>query len=138
MYTRKLYSQLTTLVVAIDNCVKTGNQEWEQRHVERACKIVEDHLPSGSGFDGGTHLDFERSNESRLIFTTAFHHMDEGGMYDGWTEHEIWVRPHLAFGITLTVKGRDRNQIKDYIGEVFDHALNLELDATSDVVLEAA
>ena len=136
--TRKLYQQLSTLVVAIKNCEETGNQEWEQRHMERAVKIVEDHLPHGSGFDAGTYLDFERSNEDRLIFTTSYHHMDEGGHYDGWSEHEVWVRPHLAFGFTLRITGRDRNDIKDYIGECFHHALDLTLDATSDVALEAA
>ena len=93
MYTRKLYEQLTTLVVAIQNCEASGNTEWEQIHIERACKIIEDHMPSGSGFDGGTHLDFERSNGKRLIFNTAFHHMTESGMYDGWSHHEVWVRP---------------------------------------------
>jgi hypothetical protein len=78
--------------------------------------------PSGSGFDNGTQIDEDRSDVLR--FATAFHHMDECGMYDGWTEHTIRVKPSLAWGFDLKVSGRDRNGIKDYIADVFAQWLN--------------
>jgi hypothetical protein len=80
---------------------------------------VNDSAPSGSGFDSGTTLNEEKSKENRLVFDTAFHHMDEWGGYDGWTEHQVIVTPSLVFGFTLRITGRDRNGIKDYINDVF-------------------
>jgi hypothetical protein len=49
--------------------------------------------------------------------------MTEGGMYDGWTEHTVVVTPSLAFGINIRITGRNRNDIKDYLHDVFHEAL---------------
>lgn len=117
-----LYQRLATLLGACENCRKSGNQEWLDKHTGHLDQLVRDHLPGGSGFDSGTRLD-DQSTSERLVFNTSFHHMHESGMYDGWTDHTVVVRPSLPFGFTLRVTGRDRNNIKDYIGEMFDQAL---------------
>ena len=122
----KTYQVIAQTLQAIENCRQSGNQEWLDRHEERLHDILED-FPSGSGFDNGTKLDEDRSTPNRLIFTTAFHHMNEGGMYDGWTDHEVIVTPDLAFGFVLRITGRDRNQIKDYIGEMFHYCLSADV-----------
>ena len=44
--------------------------------------------------------------------------MNEYGAYVGWTEHDVIVTPAFD-GFNLRVTGRDRNQIKEYIGDVF-------------------
>jgi hypothetical protein len=49
--------------------------------------------------------------------------MDDGGGYDGWTEHTITVTPSFR-GFDLTISGRDRNDIKDYLHQTFDHVLS--------------
>jgi hypothetical protein len=49
--------------------------------------------------------------------------MNDNGMYDGWTTHQVIVTPSLAFGFTLKITGRDRNQIKDYLSETYHYAL---------------
>lgn len=76
-------------------------------------------LPSGSGFDRGTEFITVRSNCNRLVFRTAFHHMNENGFYVGWTEHDVIVTASLSYGIEVRVTGKDRNDIKEYIAEVF-------------------
>lgn len=83
-------------------------------------------LPSGSGIDRGTIIDRERSRPDRIVLVCSFHHMNEHGYYDGWTDHEVIVRPSLAWGFTLRVTGRDRNGIKDYLHDVYMHALREE------------
>lgn len=114
---------LSSMCVAIRNCQKSGNADWEQRHGERIAHLVRDYLPSGSGFDCGTKFDADKSTNRVLTFTTEFHHMNEGGYYDGWTSHV--VRAHAGFdGFDLTVSGPDRNGIKDYIAETFHVALS--------------
>ena len=84
-------------------------------------------MPSGSGIDSGTKLDFDRSKPNRLVFTAPYHHMNDDGMYDGWTDHDIIVTPDLGFGFDLRITGRDRNQIKDYLGDTFAEALRQDI-----------
>jgi len=96
-----------------------------ERSEERLERLMET-APSGSGFDAGTSVDTDRSDV--LIFSASFHHMDDAGYYGGWTEHTVRVKPSLAWGFDLTVSGRDRNGIKDYIGETFADWLNEMVD----------
>lgn len=89
-------------------------------------KIVKDHFPSGSGFDAGTSFSFKESSEKKLVFETSFHHMDEYGGYCGWSEHAVSVYPDLALSFCLKVSGPNKNNIKEYIEEVFHEALSAE------------
>ena len=120
------------LLQSILNCEKSGNWEWRDRHTTRLEKLVREAMPSGSGFDAGTTLDMDQSTPERLVFTTSFHHMDESGGYDGWTDHRVSVRPSLVFSLLVTVSGRDRNQIKDYIAETFHSALTTQAPEIAD------
>lgn len=120
---RPLYSRLATLCDAALRCAKTGNDEWRERHTEKVTTLVREHMPSGSGFDNGTVLDSDLSTGEKLVFHTSFHHMDEHGGYDGWTDHTVTVRGSLMHGFTMTISGRDRNDIKEYVHECFDVAL---------------
>ena len=121
-----LYRKLATIIDAYHRCEKELNP-WSTNHKERAERLVLDYMPSGSGIDAGTHLYLSESTGEKLVFGTSFHHMTEG-MYDGWTEHNITVRPSLIHGFTLTISGRNRNEIKDYLYEVFAEALSITLD----------
>ena len=123
----KLYRKLASLVQAHINCEISGNKEWFEKHEARIEELVKNYMPSGSGFDCGTKIDLDKSTPEKLVFYTDFHHMNEVGYYDGWTEHRITVRPSLAFGFTLTISGKNRNEIKDYIHQAFDCALNEEV-----------
>lgn len=96
-----------------------GEQEgYIQRVMESA--------PSGSGFDAGTTIELHLCDGNKLVFKTSFHHMNTHGYYDGWTDHYVTVRPDMMSGIQLTITGKDRNQIKDYIHEVFYNWLTEE------------
>ena len=113
----KLYAQISSALVAMRNCQKTNNSEWEAKHLDTIENLVRE-LPSGGGFDSGTSIDLDASQENKLVLNTAFHHMTDNGMYDGWTEHTVIIRPSFD-GFTVDVKGRDRNDIKDYIAQSF-------------------
>lgn len=82
--------------------------------------------PSGSGFDNGTQLLV--AERKRLVFGTAYHHLDDSGYYTGWTEHKVVVTPRFG-GFDLRVTGRNRNGIKDYIADVFTDWLDTRLDS---------
>lgn len=85
-------------------------------------------LPHGSGFDAGTTIDIEGATQSRIVFGADFHHMDEYGSYDGWTRHRVVVAA-LFEGFDIRITGVNKNDIKDYIGDVFAHALNANINA---------
>ena len=124
-----VYQRLAHLLNARENCRKSGNSEWRKIHGQRIDDIIQN-APSGSGIDSGTQLGDESTDE-KLVFVTAYHHMNEGGMYDGWTEHVIRVKPCLVFGFQMKIGGRDRNNIKDYLYEVFDQWLREECEEES-------
>lgn len=127
---------------AMRNCNDSGNTELEIKHGDRL-HHYETLLPSGAGFDSGTTINLDQSTEEEIVLDTAFHHMTEGmyvinrdksteeeteGMYDGWTEHVVTVRPSFVWGMIIAVSGRDRNGIKDYIAETFYECLTAEVE----------
>jgi len=126
MTKRPLYQAIASCLKAIENCKTAGNTEWLDRHEERLARLV-DLLPSGSGLDQGTKL-LDSSTPEKLQFTAPFPHMNENGYYDSWTDHVVTIRPSLLSGFTVSVSGRDRNQIKDYIAETYHQALSEEVE----------
>jgi hypothetical protein len=125
---RKLFEVLASSIEARAHCVKSGNTEWFWKHGETAEQLTADHMPSGSGVDSGTTIDLDKSTADKIVFHTSYHHMNDGGYYDGWTEHDVIVTPSLASGFNIKVTGRDRNGIKDYLGDLFYESLVSEVD----------
>jgi len=151
---RYLYSELAGLLQALRNSAQKlerlnpnavsasmnmsenehhKTSEWFDRHTDTIEALVSQHLPRGSGFDSGTKLDLDSSHADKLVFTTAFHHMNENGYYDGWTEHVITVTPALHGDFHIRISGRNRNDIKEMMYQDFDYALRT--DVTYDLYL---
>lgn len=105
-----------------------GSDFVQQRHDEIRRLLAL--LPSGSGWDLGTKL-ADESGPDRIVLYGEWHHMNDGGYYDGWTAHQIIVTASLANGFTLRITGRNRNDIKDYLHETFDYALRQMTDEWS-------
>jgi len=123
-----LAQQIATAAVALGNCEISGNVEWRDIWTARLDAIARNVLPSGSGFNNGTSIDVDNCNGAKLAFETSFHHMTEHGVYDGWTEHSVLVLPSFVCGFNVKVSGRNRNDIKDYIGDMFAEVLSREYD----------
>ena len=123
----KLYQRLATLVQARENCAASNNTEWHKRHSDLATNLARTYLPSGGGFDNASSIYLDDCYPDRLVLATSYHHMDDGGCYAGWTDHQLVVTPSLQSGFNLKIGGRNRNDIKDYIAECFANALNTEI-----------
>lgn len=121
----KLYVKLARTLDAYQRCVKEG-KDFQFVHWTTIQDIMST-APSGSGIDSGTTFDDTRSNGDKLVFYTHYHHMNEGGYYDGWTDHTITVKPSLMFGFDLSISGKNRNDIKDYLHDVYHYWLNGEV-----------
>jgi hypothetical protein len=127
-----LYKLLAGAIGAYHRCKASGNTEWLNKHadaVERMCKDV---LPSGSGIDSGCTIDLDECTEEKIVIHASFHHMNDGGMYDGWTEHTITARPSFIGQVDLTITGRNRNDIKDCLSETFHHVLTEQIEESYD------
>ena len=125
----KVYQRISGLLLAIENCEKNGNQEWLSKHQDSLDEI-EASLPSGSGIDCGTKISSD-SKPDRLVLDVEFHHMDDSGYYADWTFHKIIITASLAFGFNLRITGRNRNDIKDYLADVYDQALGEDIDESA-------
>lgn len=123
----KLYQELAGRFQAYQNCIKSNNQEWEEKHRNRI-EILIDSLPHGSGIDGRTTFDFKRSSETKIVINSSFHVMDENGFYDGWIDFSLILEPSWN-DIELIIKGKfgKHQDLKEYILDIFYEALNQEV-----------
>ena len=95
--------------------------------VEKAEDLVKTHFPSGSGFDSGTIIVWDKCKHNKIVLRADFHHMDDNGYYCGWSEHEVIIVPSFTFGFYLHVTGKNKRGIKEYIEDTMHYVLNKEL-----------
>ena len=119
-----LYQLIARAGDAAIYCAKRGSEEWLQVWEDLLAQC-EELLPSGSGFDAGTKI--ESASASKIVLKTAYHHMNECGYYDGWTEHVIVVVPNFMYELDLKIGGRNKNNVKEYIADVFYEVLRREV-----------
>jgi len=110
--------------------------EWEMRRSQEITRLL-DLLPSGSGWDCGTKLDEKATilvevwgtpRCQRIVLYGEFHHMNKNGFYDDWTDHTVIVTPSLSRDFDLRITGKDRNDIKEYLYEIFYYALRQDVE----------
>lgn len=116
---RKLYGHIQ----AYFNCMDTGHKYWEQKHMETIDNMLVA-LPNGSGFDQGVKLNLPacstRLLKEKIVFEFSFHHLNENGYYDGWTDHTLIIRPAFQGGYHMHITGRNKNGIKEYFRDIFN------------------
>lgn len=122
--TMPLFRVLAQVCANLRHAQSAENTVWINKWGATAKELVKEYMPSGSGFDDGTKIDLDSSDDTTLVFETSFHHMDEHGGYTCWTEHKVHVRPNLAHGFDVRVTGSNKNEIRDFISETFHYALN--------------
>ncbi len=119
----RVYKAIAIRLGAIENCIKSGSTNWQDRHEEALLEIKENHLPRGSGVDRDVEI---RGNKNKITLHSSFHKMDENGFYDRWIDFRVIVTPDLQFGFNLNIIrnfGKDQD-LKDYLHELFEHSLS--------------
>jgi hypothetical protein len=112
----------------VERCKANNNAEWLPRWQKRLTSLYA-LLPSGSGIDNGTKI---RTMESwKLTLIADFHHMNDQGVYDGWTEHVVTVRPDWR-GIRVNVSGPNRDKIRDHLVELYQCTLDALVECDGD------
>lgn len=123
---RYLYSELALAIQARLSCKQINNDEWARKWGEAITLAEENFLPSGSGIDSGCKIDLDRSHGSKIVMTFGYLHMDESG-YTNWTEYTAYVTPSFQ-GVSLRITGPNQNDIKDYLYQTFDYALQQRVE----------
>jgi hypothetical protein len=114
--------ELASACGAYKRCVEAGNNEAMEIHHKTVLWIERQFLPSGNGIDCGCKVDILASNDEKIVIACEYHHMNDNGMYDGWTTHQILVRPAFR-GLKICVRGQNRQYVHDYLYGVFDEAM---------------
>lgn len=112
-------SELANAIQAYKNCIKNENNEWMDKW-DDAIQQANDKLPSGSGLDSGCKIVVSDSNRNKIVIAFSFHHMDQAGSYDGWTDHQLIITPAFIGGFDWRITGRNRNEIKQYLYDLFN------------------
>lgn len=94
--------------------IKQVKEDYRQPHEDLLQELLE-LLPHGSGIDTGIKLNEYETKKDKIYFDLSFHHMDENGYYDGWTDHNLIITPSLSDGYNIRITGRNRNNIKEYL-----------------------
>jgi len=126
-----LYQKLARLIAASFSAFSLGNWTWADNHKDAADQLVFEFMPSGSGFDSGTQIDWNSQEAwfqnhkkvDRIYMRTSFHHMNEAGMYTHWTHHALTITAAFdGFDMHMT-KGRADEGFMDYAQDSFNDAL---------------
>jgi hypothetical protein len=122
---RTVAQEIAAAAGARKRCLEDPTREkWLDKWTE-ALHDIECELPHGSGIDSGTVIDFNASGDDKIVLLASYHHMNDAGFYDGWTDHILVITPAFD-GLRIQVQGHDRNGIKEYLHEVFREALSAE------------
>ena len=128
-----LLESLARTVQAYHNCVKSDNTEWQEKHLERI-EYLTGLLPHGSGIDGNTSINLDKSDGSKkLVISSEYHYMDGNGFYAGWVYFEFTILASLSgypnYDFTITQNDTDQDTeylndlLGDYICDTFGYAL---------------
>ncbi len=128
MFTSKqpLYRHIASSVDARHRCERNGMTDARLMHESALNFMADECLPSGAGVDNGTGIEWDASTGEKLVLRVSYHHMHSNGFYDGWADYPITVRPSLIHGLDLKIGGRDRNDVKEYLADLYRDALQKE------------
>lgn len=119
------YQAIAQRMAAAKNCEAIRNDEWAERHQAWV----------DNQFRNCPHIVIfgERglTSSGYLRFLVHYLHHDESGYRDGTTEHWVFVKPSLQWGIELNIAGENKNDIKDMLHETLNAWLTELIDPHS-------
>jgi hypothetical protein len=129
---RKIYEHIANIAYQIN---KSSSEYWKDIWEQDLEHLERNYLPSGSGFDAGCSINLVETKVNRLVIDFDYHHMDQNGYYNGWSHNQLILTASLVWDFDIRIvnrKGGHRIQSydRDYFIDVFNYALNQELDIT--------
>jgi len=101
-----------------------------ETHIEN---VIENHFPSGSGFDAGCTINLDNPKSTKLIIDIPFHCMNEDGYYDGWLYPSLIITPSLTYDYDVRINWRSYNGkykflLNEYFLDTFSFLLDQEIE----------
>jgi hypothetical protein len=137
MHTNKKYQCLASAFKSYSYYISKNNNDTAEMFMNDIKQLIES-LPHGSGIDSTTNFSYLSSKEDKLIITSGYHHMDNNGYYDGWTDFKIILTPSW-YGFNLKIQGafpRKYADTREYLEDLF--ATDLDQGYTHPRFKEAA
>ena len=112
-------NKLKDYVKAKEYCDRVNPENEIQQQTYDRCEAIikqfEDALPIGSGI---VSTEVISVTNKKIVISFDYQHLNENGYYDGWTHHEARITATFG-GYTMYISGRNRNDIKPYLHELF-------------------
>lgn len=115
---------------AAENCRNDSTDKYNA-HISDIEHFLRVHAPHGSGIDSDVRIDLSKSRENRIVLDVSFHHMNIDGYYTCWSDHQVVVTPSLVHGFNIRVTGKNINDIKEYLSDVFQYFLAQDYNTSS-------
>jgi len=149
MKAKTLIQAIASEVTRYYNIAKMGG---DTSKVQACLDQLEGMLPSGSGIDCGTGIVVDNSTATKIVLYVEYHHMNEHGMYCGWSGHKLIVAPAFD-GIDIDLEqdydnsnitytdddgeevresANECGQLYDYLADTYYHALSQLVDYSFD------
>lgn len=90
--------------------------------------MLQELLPIGNGINYGCVISLKKSTEKRIVIYTAYWHPNDSYETSRWTHHQIVITPSFEREINIRVTGKNVDNIKEYLQEVFREALMKEYE----------
>lgn len=87
--------------------------------------LLEKLLPIGNGVETGCVI-LLKSTEKRIEVDTAYWHPNYSYETSRWTEHQVVITPSFEGEINIRITGKNENNVKDYLYDIFHEALMKE------------
>ena len=84
-------------------------------------------LPIGNGIEKECVISL-KSTKKRIVIDTAYWHPNDNYETGLWTDHQVVITPSFEGEINIRVTGKNVDNIKKYLHEVFREALMKEYE----------
>ena len=102
----------------------TGSESEERKYKE--IDRLMGSAPHGSGVDGDTTINEDKSSDKRMEIKTEYHYMDSNGFYGPWLNLTIAITPVLTpVGYDIAIKCAEDIDLLNTISQeqAYDHIL---------------
>ena len=115
----KLYQKIARVV---------SQENWAKRTKELS--LLNELLPKGNGIQRqlGLPVILLESTKKRIVIDTAYRHTyDSYDTTSRWTVHQVVITPSFEGEIDIRITGKNVNNVKDYLYDVFRESLMSEI-----------
>ena len=94
---------------------------------EKELTLLQELLPNGNGIRRQLKCVISlKSTKERIVIDTSYCHSNYSDERSRWTEHQVVITPSFEGEIGIRIAGKNVNNLKKYLDDVFREALMKE------------